>query len=54
MQSIFLMVGQVGLEPTTISLKGCCSTPELLTHGEFTDEKPWMQENIALAIFKLL
>lgn len=39
------MVGQVGIEPTTISLKGCCSTTELLTHrGHFRDDLVWMQE----------
>lgn len=26
------MVGRVGIEPTTVSLKGCCSATELPTH----------------------
>lgn len=33
-----VMVGQAGIEPATISLKGCCSTTELLTHRHFRDE----------------
>lgn len=39
------VVGQVGIEPTTISLKGCCSTTELLTHAHFRDAKVKTQEN---------
>ena len=41
------VVGQAGIEPATISLKGCCSTTELLTHRHFRDEWIKTQEIIA-------
>ena len=39
-----LMVGQVGIEPTTVGLKGRRSAPELLTHVTLIQEYIFCKE----------